>query len=619
VVGKSPLTPNPSPLRAEAWATSLAHYPGDLKHILPHIIRNGADVGYSGPSQLILSRNLKSATLAPDIITSKLTADLELGRVVKAEPVAPYICSPLGLVPKHNGSFRRIHHLSFPAGRSVNDHIASEFSALTYVVLEDIWTDIVLCGRYSVIVKKDVADAFRIIPIAQAMHWLFGFSWNDEFYTETCLPFGLSTSPIIFNLFAEAFHWILQSNYHWNHLHHYLDDFIRVIPPTEKTAAMTLLHHEEWDSATTGHGIPRQPAKDAQGQVVDILGIEHDTRTFEARLSAEKLTHAQNLTSAAVKKRSISLLEAQSLAGYLSFCAKVAPLGRTFLSNIWDFIASFSASANFAAKRSMPRSVRADLSWWNRLLPRFNGVHLFGFADRPIVHLFTDASNQGLGGFYFKSSCTDDKWLDHCASIPASNAFATLHTRRKRCQHINTHEMRAILHAFKRWGEVWKKCAVIIHTDNTTAQSGINRGRVHGPSMEPLRELLVLAAALDIDVSATWISTNDNTLADALSRFQAAIITDLCPHWQNTALLQNPGFKKQRTRQHQSTPASCGTVLSLAPAGAINLRSPRTKISATLPASAPGQPRPVSWVNGSQHAHTAPPSLTWVNSRQIQS
>jgi hypothetical protein len=50
--------------------------------------------------------------LDPSVIKQKLFDDLALGRVTSVHPVTPYICSPLGLVPKHNGGLRRIHLLS---------------------------------------------------------------------------------------------------------------------------------------------------------------------------------------------------------------------------------------------------------------------------------------------------------------------------------------------------------------------------------------------------------------------------------------------------------------------------------------------------------------------------
>src|SRR5436305_15344989 len=43
-------------------------------------------------------------------------------------------------------------------------------------------------------------------------------------------PFGLRTSPRIFNLFAEALHWVLDTLHEWN-VTHYLDNFLFVFPP----------------------------------------------------------------------------------------------------------------------------------------------------------------------------------------------------------------------------------------------------------------------------------------------------------------------------------------------------------------------------------------------------
>lgn len=64
---------------------------------------------------------------------------------------------------------------------------------------------------------------------AELQQQLLSFQVDGRHYQETCLLFGLSTSPFLFNIFNEAFHWILESNLLWFNLHHYLNDFIRVI------------------------------------------------------------------------------------------------------------------------------------------------------------------------------------------------------------------------------------------------------------------------------------------------------------------------------------------------------------------------------------------------------
>ena len=52
-------------------------------------------------------------------------------------------------------------------------------------------------------------DAFRNVPVAPQYQWLLDFTWWKKFYKETCLSFGLATVTFIFNLFAEALHWLI--------------------------------------------------------------------------------------------------------------------------------------------------------------------------------------------------------------------------------------------------------------------------------------------------------------------------------------------------------------------------------------------------------------------------
>ena len=104
------MTDSPSPLIPSAWADLLQAYPGGLRFHLPMILRFGAELGYQDPPDaFILSDNLASVLEDPAIIDKKLAEDLAMGRVVGVkEPTPPFISSPLGLVPKHDGGWRRI-------------------------------------------------------------------------------------------------------------------------------------------------------------------------------------------------------------------------------------------------------------------------------------------------------------------------------------------------------------------------------------------------------------------------------------------------------------------------------------------------------------------------------
>ena len=81
--------------------------------VLGQIIIRGAKIGYRGPFHLQLVKSHPSALVALDILAS------EIG----PQPSYLFISSPLGLVPKSDGGWRRIYDLSFPKGKSVNNRI----------------------------------------------------------------------------------------------------------------------------------------------------------------------------------------------------------------------------------------------------------------------------------------------------------------------------------------------------------------------------------------------------------------------------------------------------------------------------------------------------------------
>ena len=93
------------------------------------------------------------------IIDNKLEEDLRLRRIIPVPNLSiPFILSPLGLVPKHDGGFRHIHHLSHPKGRSVNDHIPDGAREIRYIKFQEVLNLILKAGRHCIIMKRDIKD-----------------------------------------------------------------------------------------------------------------------------------------------------------------------------------------------------------------------------------------------------------------------------------------------------------------------------------------------------------------------------------------------------------------------------------------------------------------------------
>jgi hypothetical protein len=73
------------------------------------------------------------------------------------------VTSPLRLVPKHDRGHRRIYDLSFPPSRSINNGILKVFGTIEYTTFDDIAARV---RQGNLIVKRDIKDAFWIVPIA---------------------------------------------------------------------------------------------------------------------------------------------------------------------------------------------------------------------------------------------------------------------------------------------------------------------------------------------------------------------------------------------------------------------------------------------------------------------
>ena len=124
----------------------------------------------------MILRNLPILDSDYPILDQKTAADEAARLICKVSPSFPFFCSPLGIIPKHDGGRRRIHHLSYPEGLSVNDFIEPSFGSLEYVTFDAVVQSICAAGRGCYIMKRDIRDAFRMIPIAAPDRYLLGFA-----------------------------------------------------------------------------------------------------------------------------------------------------------------------------------------------------------------------------------------------------------------------------------------------------------------------------------------------------------------------------------------------------------------------------------------------------------
>ena len=109
---------------------------------------------------------------------------------------------------KGTEQWRRIHHLSWPRGDAVNDYIL--VLPVEYSRFDDALDLVRRLGPGALLCKIDVKSAFRCIPVRPEDRHLLGMIWQRMFFVDLCLPFGLSSSPGIWELFSSAAERILR-------------------------------------------------------------------------------------------------------------------------------------------------------------------------------------------------------------------------------------------------------------------------------------------------------------------------------------------------------------------------------------------------------------------------
>ena len=330
------LTSIPTPLDPESWSHVLSPHPDRaFARYISDGLRSVFRVGFQYGSLLrSASSNMRSALDHPDIVTTYLSKEVSLGRMLgpfqAANDLPPLHINRFGVIPKgHNtGKWRLITDLSFPRNHSVNDGIDPTLCSLSYTTVDEIAAVAASLGPGALLAKVDIESAYRLIPVHPADRPLQVVQWQGQIFIDPMLPFGLRSAPKIFNAVADALHWHLhQSGIQF--LFHYLDDFVIVGDPHSSQCADSLAI---LDRECAYLNIPMAAHKrEGPTTCLVILGIEVDTMAGHLRLPQDKLERLQSLLQQWGSKRTCSRTELQSLIGLLNHACKVVRSGRSFL------------------------------------------------------------------------------------------------------------------------------------------------------------------------------------------------------------------------------------------------------------------------------------------------
>ena len=492
-----------SPLIFDNWTRELSSHPD--KAYTQYILRGisqGFRIGYNRHHQL---RQSHSAMLThnPEVISHYLSQEVSLARM-KMFPVSHSTnihTSPIGVIPKKNkpGKWRLIVDLSSPTGHSVNDGISSEWSSVSYPTVDHLSSLILSLGRGAFLVKADIKEAYRMVPVHPQDQCLLGVQWGGNTYVDTVLPFGLRSAPKNFSAVADALQWILVQK--GLTILHYLDDFILVSDSFKKADAQKQLLIDTFKTL----GVPLETSKlEGPATCLTFLGIEFDTVNLQIRLPPQKLSNLKSELTQAVSRKCITKRNLQSLTGLLQHATKVIRPGRAFLHRLYA-LQSIGSSPYHRIRLNV--AARGDILWWHVFASEWNGLSLLWNSGRhtPDVLVVSDASGSwGCGAFSLPN------WF-HLQWSPSTQIFS-----------IAVKELFPVVVAAAIFGSQWSGKLVRFKVDNMAVVQVLQATYSREPHlMHLIRMLVFFAAHFNFWFTASHIAGSDNMLADFLSRNNA--------------------------------------------------------------------------------------------------
>ena len=514
------LAPAYSPINVTNLALKLRDYPlRQQAQELEEGFRFGFRLGFIGERVEQKSKNLSTVFDLKAETREKINKEVLKGRVAgpfESIPLKNFRSSPIGLVPKKlPGEYRMIHHLSWPKGTSVNDQIDPEMCSVKYASFDDAVTIVKQSGKNCDMAKCDVKSAFRLLPIHPDDYDLVGFTFDNKYYYDMCMPMGASVSCSTWVKFSSFLEWLLKSSSPRGRTMHYLDDTLFVGQEGTQDC-LTLMNN--FHELCHYLGVPIAPEKtEGPKKVLIFLGLQLDSVRQTVTIPLEKLLEIKEKIKTVMHMNKVSLQQLQSLIGSLNFaCRAVAP-GRAFLRRL--------IGATIALKKShhitrVTASMKADLSMWLTFLRDHNGVSVFRdqfWTSNHDMELFTDAAGSIGLGIYFQGKWAQAKWGEHFKRESESNNITFL-------------ELFPILVALHLFGDSFQNKKVLFHCDNMAVVEIINKQTSKCPRvMDLLRPLVLQSMKLNTIIRAKHIKGENNTIADAISRYYMQIFRKLAP------------------------------------------------------------------------------------------
>jgi hypothetical protein len=372
-----------------------------------------------------------------------------------------------------------------------------------------------------VIFKCDIQEAYRLLWMCREWQAKQVVTCGSDRHVDFCNCFGNRGSYKVFLSFASLVAWIAEhvkgicdlkvyiddnASFERAGVVHYYKPYQRYFPA--KQTQLLLL----WDELR----IPHEERKQIYGPVVPFIGFDVDPNAMTISLSDERraklLDKVRNFGKPGKRH---SLKDFQSLAGYINWSFAVFPLLKPSLSAIYTKIAG---KTQVSRPVRVNNSISKELQWFIKHASKASGIFLLkSVAWDPAMDVanatvcYADACMGGIAFWY------PELRLGYQCRVPTHTSAPIFYWEAVAvcCAMVSPHTPNS--------------SRLVVYTDNQNTVDIWHTLKATAPYNTTLMLAVDWLILHEIDARVLHVPGLDNTVADALSRFNNALALRLVP------------------------------------------------------------------------------------------
>lgn len=343
----------------------------------------------------------------------------------------------------------------------------------------------------------DLKDAYFLIAVDPEFRKYLRFTFQNQLYEFTCIPFGLSVAPYLFTKLTKPVVHQLRDKGLISVI--YLDDMLLI----SKSYKECLANIQETRNLLEFLGFVLNLEKCCliPSKTCKFLGYNFNSEKLQVELPDKKKEKILKELTELKEKMKPKIRDVAKCLGLLISACPATKYGILYTKVVEreKYLALQKSEGNFDKHMSLSKSAIEELNWWIDKIPRAVNPIL---KNRPVLEIFSDSSLSGWG-----VSCNNKK------------SHGWWNSEEKK-EHINWLELKAAFYGLKCFAENLKSAEILLRVDNTTAIAYINKmGSVKYQKLSKLcKEMWQWCERRNIWIKASYIQSSKNKEADSESR-----------------------------------------------------------------------------------------------------